>query len=159
VRKGVIGFLAILALVGFVFIYALVFYLTLEPLNDQNATPPEGLDDPQVLSVSTGLTGLVGGVVAVALAQQQSEEQQGGQNNRNRGNWFTRRKLVSWFFDLDAKGKLATLYVLVYLLSGIAAALVWIIAGPETPNTVQALASVALGLLIPIVRAYFIPTE
>jgi hypothetical protein len=83
----------------------------------------------------------------------------GSRGGNNGGNWFTRGKLVNWFFQLSAKSKLATLYVLVYLMLGIAAALVWIIAGPATPDTVQALASVALGLLIPIVRTYFIPGE
>jgi hypothetical protein len=161
VRNGVVAFLAILALLAFVGMYALVFYLTLRPLNDDNLDPPPGLDSPEILSVTTGLTGLIGGVVAVALAQRQREEEQQQQSpssgGNNGGNWFTRSRPVGWFFRLSAKSKLATLYVLVYLLFGLGAALVWIIARVETPDTVQALASVTLGLLIPIVRTYFIP--
>ena len=64
------------------------------------------------------------------------------------------RKLV---FRLSAKRERATVDVLIYLLLGFVAALVWIVAGPLIPDTVQALASVALGLLIPIVRTSFIP--
>jgi hypothetical protein len=167
VRNGVVGFLAILALLAFVVMYTLVFYFTLEPLSDNNLDPPPGLDAPELLSVTTGLAGLIGGVVAVALAQRQQEPQQEspspGGNNGGRGNngssRSTRWNPVRGFFRLSAKSQLATLYVVIYILLGLGAAVVWIIAKTETPDTVQALASVTLGLLIPIVRTYFIPGE
>lgn len=161
VKTGLVGFIAILALLAFVVMYLFIFYYTLQPYGDENAEPPQRLDDAQLLSVSTGLTGLVGGVVAVALAQQQVSGTSGAPSE-GAPRWytaFTRWRWFKWFFDMPPKGRLAALYVLIYLIMGVAAAVVWIISGPEAPDTVKALASVALGLLIPIVRTYFIPGE
>lgn len=146
VKNWLIGFIAVLALFAFAVIYLIIFYYTFQ-LGGDDGVISQRLNDPQLLSVSTGLTGLVGGVVAVALGQQQASATS------------TEGSLTRWFTDMSWKKRLAALYVLVYIIMGIAAAVVWIVASNDAPDTVKALASVALGLLIPVVRTYFIPGE
>jgi hypothetical protein len=137
-----LGLIAALVLLAFVSIYLIVFGCTL----DVGALcGSANLNDPQILSASTGLTGLVGGVVAVALAQQDLSPVS---NVTGEGNLLRR---MGW------KAVLAVLYTFVYAAFGLAALVVWILAPDTASDVLKALASVALGLLVPIVRSYFIP--
>jgi hypothetical protein len=140
-RDALLGLIAALVLLAFAAIYVIVFACTL----DVGALCGSAdLNDPQILSASTGLTGLVGGVVAVALAQQDLSPV----SNTGEGNLLRR---MGW------KAVLAVLYTFVYAAFGLAAIVVWILAPDTASDLLKALASVALGLLVPIVRSYFIP--
>jgi hypothetical protein len=80
-----------LVLLAFAAIYIVVFSCT---LNVGALCRSAKLDGPQILSVSTVLTGLVGGVVAVALAQQQgvkpTSNGNGGASSGNGGGTMVR---------------------------------------------------------------------
>jgi hypothetical protein len=123
------------------------------------------LDDPQILSAATGLTGLVGGVVAVALAQSQDQRPtsngNGGGSNGNgtppSGSATGTR--LSRIPGGSGKVLLAVLYTFVYAAFGLAALVIWIFDTDNASDALKALASVALGLLLPIVRSYFIPGQ
>ena len=54
---------------------------------------------------------------------------------------------------------LAVLYTFVYAAFGLAALVIWIFDTDNASDALKALASVALGLLLPIVRSYFIPGQ
>jgi len=135
-----IGIIAAAVLFAFMIVYVIVFWYA---LGDNTEASAQTLNDSELLAVSTGLTGLVGGIVAVALGQQGNEASANASNNGR-----------TW------RNRLAILYTLVYTVLGLGAAVVWVIIaarGDTAPDIVKALASVALGLFIPIVRTYFIP--
>jgi ammonia channel protein AmtB len=149
-RDVLLGIVAFLVLLAFAAIYIVVFSCSL----DVGALCRSAkLDDPQILSASTGLTGLVGGVVAVALAQQQNGRPTSNGGGSSQGPILSRLPARSW------KAVLAVLYSFVYTAFGLAALVVWIFAPDTASDALKALASVALGLLLPIVRSYFIPGQ
>jgi hypothetical protein len=141
-RDALLGLIASLVLLAFAVIYVIVFGCTLKV---RALCGSADLNDPQILSAATGLTELVGGVVAVALAQQDLSPVSNGAGERN----LLQR--MGW------KAVLAVLYTFVYAAFGLAALVVWILAPDTASDLLKALASVALGLLVPIVRTYFIP--
>jgi hypothetical protein len=170
-RTLVLGVIASAILIGFILIYSEVFWCATEHNKFLSLKCPADLDDQQLLSISTGLTGLVGGVIAVALAQRQEPEAPGGEapgdgapgdgapGGETPPGDGTTEESNRWLSELGPKGWLALLYTVAYTLLGLVAVLVWVSQGEKAPDTVQALASVSLGLLIPIVRSYFIPGE
>lgn len=146
-------------------IFSATLGYALTPEDQRPENPPSWVDSPEILSIATGLTGLVGGVVAVALGQQQqggNESSGGTQEASTRQDGWFRRKLRSLLTVEGGKSFLAVAYAVVYTVLGLGAAAVWIFTvyrEAQPPDTMKALASVALGLFIPIVRTYFIPGD
>jgi hypothetical protein len=147
-RDRLLGAVAVAVLAAFVIVYFFIGVDALSAIEDtkQRNETTDPINDTELLSLATGLTGLVGGIVAVALSQQGEEIQQEGLP----------------FLSLSWKTQLAITYTMIYGLLGLGAVAVWIYVaaqGADPPDALKALASVALGLFIPIVRTYFIPGE
>jgi hypothetical protein len=147
VRDWLLGIIAVAVLVAFGFVYGIVFYYAIgyaiSPTTEDADAFLRTLNDSELLTIAAGLTGLVGGIVAVALSPDSNDE------------------AAESVLPITTTGWLALLYTGLYALLGLGAVIVWVFVaaqGVDTPNIIQALASVALGLFIPIVRTYFIPS-
>jgi hypothetical protein len=133
-----------------------------ELVDGQLPEPPAWVEDADVLSLCTGLAGLVGGIVAVALShtkpQPEINAEDAARPRLERG-WAFVKNLLS---VEGGRTALTVLYAVIYTAVGLIAAALWIYSiskGATTPTPVKSLASLALGLFIPTVRAYFIPSE
>lgn len=109
------------------------------------------------LYVATGLTGLVGGIVAAGFGQKPPQTAAGSETAREKtarnidglGNLVLAGKAV------QAKGIVAAVYAGVYLLLGVVAIVTWVAKSSVTPDLVKNLASVAIGLILPIAQGFF----
>lgn len=90
----------------------------------------------------TALAGLVGGIVAVAFGVSSETEKLGGLSNLSTA-------------GASAKDWIGGVYVVVYLVVGIAAVVTWSLRDPLTSELVKNLAMVTVGMIIPIVAGYF----
>jgi hypothetical protein len=127
-RANLIGFIAAAVLLAFVVVYLGIFSATLGYALTPNAVrpdnPPSWIESPEILSISTGLTGLVGGVVAVALGQNQTGSPTSQQEaNTNQNGWF-RRWLEGLTTVEGGKRFLAILYAVLHTVLGLGAAAV-----------------------------------
>jgi len=166
VQDGLIGAIALSLLVSFVIVYGVIFWATWghanqEPQNGKLPEPPAWIEDPDILSLCTGLAGLVSGIVAVALSQTKPGSGAAAETARS---WSARSwTSVKHLFSMEGgRTALTVCYAVTYTLVGLMAAALWIYAtykGAATPGPVKALASLALGLFIPTVRSYFVPNE
>jgi cytochrome c biogenesis protein CcdA len=168
VRKYLVLFIVLAALAGFAVMVSRAMYLTLA-----ETTIPEFSDT--YTYVASILAGLVGGIVAVGFGQSPLEHGPGGPNvlARNAAGLAaflsgeqphsllagsptvqneTRRDPGNRSGLSEAAG---LAYAVVYVVLGIIAVVVWVAKEDLTPNLVKNLASVSLGLLIPIVVTFF----
>jgi len=76
VQTSLIGAIALSLLLAFIVIYGIMFWSALEFAYDPTSGAPGWIENADVLSLCTGLAGLVSGIVAVALAPQPPHNQQ-----------------------------------------------------------------------------------
>jgi len=169
VQTSLIGAIALSLLLAFIVIYGIMFWSALEFAYDPTSGAPGWIENADVLSLCTGLAGLVSGIVAVALAPQppHNQQQSGSGNTASESQENERparfRNFLTDLFTVERGRSLLTiLYAVSYTVLGLGAAAVWIIItsqGVVTPEPIKALATLALGLFIPTVRSYFLPGQ
>jgi hypothetical protein len=96
---------------------------------------------------STAIAALVGGIVAVGFGLKPPPGPSSGPGRLTRS--------LNGLSRLGISQVLLTIYVMVYLVCGVGAILTWVIRPPETPDIVKNLALAFMGMLIPVVTAYF----
>jgi hypothetical protein len=144
VQRTALAAVTIVALLLFAIVFSILIYAS---FMDES---PGWIKGDFPTSLATALAGLVGGVVAVGLGQSppgasSTEETATGIANA--------AGLVT-----DAEGRkmlLAYAYLFVYLGLGIAAIIAAIGVPDQTPDSVKNLASIFIGLIIPMARGYF----
>jgi hypothetical protein len=101
-------------------------------------------------SLATALAGLVGGVVAIGLGQTSP----GLSSRQNTANSIA--NVTGLITDsVGRRSLLAYAYVYVYLILGVAAIITSVVVSEQAPDSVKNLASIFVGLVIPIARGYF----
>lgn len=132
----VVAALALLSIAGYAIVSAIAILAVWNAV--ENApTPGEPLT-----YIFTALAGLVGGIVAVAFGVSPPSGKLGGLSNLSTS-------------GLSAQEWIGAVYVVVYLVIGLAAVVTWFIHDPLTSELVKNLAVVTVGMIIPIVAGYF----
>jgi hypothetical protein len=159
-----IKIVVVLALLGYLAssIYMFHFALTLDVEKGVSAAQFLKDSNPAIMYITSGLTGLVGGIVATAFGVKETNNTPPNAAPANQ----KLRRLSSYVFTPtpvdDAgvnnnNGLYGTLYSLAYIVVGTASAVIWIILGKDTIPSVAFMATTFFGMLIPIVAAYFNP--
>jgi hypothetical protein len=109
------------------------------------------------LYVATGLAGLVGAVVAVGFGLKQPAPSPQNPSPIMAENAAGLGKiLASAGAPTFAQILLGSLYAVAYIVLGIVAIVVWIIKADLTPDLVKNMASVSVGMLLPIARTFLL---
>lgn len=160
-QKIVTVFLVVAVLLGFAAIALSAIYQTF----DQTETP---VFNATRIYIANILTSLVGGIVALGFGQAPAAS-----NNQDGNGKFARQTLALGKMlsprlnapQLPSTGSpksdkaqkiLGVAYALVYIFLGIAAIITWWL-DDNPPDLIKNLATVALGLIVPIVAGFFPP--
>lgn len=138
---------AILAIVAFAFLYGWAMVAT------WTATATPKFNDAFSYFASL-LAGLIGGIVAAGFNQRLPTQMPAGQSLPPRVTAVG--ALVIPRHTHNSQQVLGSIYAVVYFLFGVAAAVTWIVRYGVTPDLVRGLAGIATGLLIAVVRAFFV---
>ncbi|PCJ94780.1 MAG: hypothetical protein COA50_10325 [Flavobacteriaceae bacterium] len=154
-KKILIQFLVIAALIGFIACSGYLFYISFHILVD-GKLPENYLQqlNSAMIYVTSGLTGLVGGIVATGFGVEIPDDGVDASpvnlKLQNLGSFASRES------DPDkTKEKIGFLYALSYIIVGIGAIIVWLILGDNTMQSVSIMATTFFGMSIPIVAQYF----
>jgi hypothetical protein len=144
------------ALLGFLLLYGRAFYLTLTQID----LPV--FSDTYVYIANT-LAGLVGGIVAIGFGQSPPPTSTGDLSLLSRnavgvGNVITANRRGVRGPSTRSREVMGLVYSLAYVLMGLGAIIVWV-ADDKPPEIVKNLATLSIGLFLPIVTAFFKETE
>jgi len=162
-KQFLVNLMVVLALLGFVGSSIYTFYMAFGLLDGQGQLPgdhPEGLN-PALVHITNALTGMVGGIVAVAFGTKgpQSPRTSGDSihyhNLQNLGNLVYSPVKGSSDGTATIQARFGFFYALAYILVGLAAMVIWIVLGDNTLGTVTHMATTFLGMMVPIVATYF----
>ncbi len=157
-QQILVRIIVILGLVGFLVCAGYLFY------NSFNIDDGTELNS-SLLYITTGLTGLVGGIVATGFGVKKPNPPSGGavvaatpaplkeshsMKFQNLGAFASSSK------DSDkSKERMGFYYALAYLLVGVTAIVIWIIQQDETIETVSNMATTFFGMMVPIIAQFF----
>ena len=158
-QQILVRIIVILALVGFLVCAGYLFYnaFNVDNGNELNSS---------LLYITTGLTGLVGGIVATGFGVKKPNPPSGGEPGvaaepaplkvshsakfQNLGGFASSSK------DSDkSKERMGFYYALAYLLVGVTAIVIWVIKQDQTIETVSNMATTFFGMMVPIVAQFF----
>jgi hypothetical protein len=158
-RKLLVSLIVIAALLGFIWLFGRAIYLTVK-----SDTIPEFND--QYVYFANILVGLVGGIVAVGFGQAPPPPNGGGVMARSAAGLgeivAPARAAVRQAAPGTPPGPpsktselLGAIYAAVYVLLGLIAIGIWIYSPERTPDVVKNLATVSLGMFVPIIKGFF----
>lgn len=155
-RRFLAGLVAILAIVGFGFLYC--YGIVLCYIAPTGTTPSF---NPEYVYVATALAGLVGGVVAMTFNEKLPDApRQAGATGATPSasglragltaikNTFTQGKI-------DVLAFISTAYVIIYFFVSFFAIAIWIKRSDHTPDLIKNLALIGIGLFLAIARSFF----
>lgn len=155
-KKRLIQLLVVLALLGFIACSVYMFYIAFDILV-KGKLPEEYLKEmnTSLIYITSGLTGLVGGIVATSFGVQQTENP-----NRNASPSAMKFQslgtvLVSSNESDEMREKIGYFYALAYILVGMASVIIWVVLNENTIQSVSNMATTFFGMLIPIVAQFF----
>lgn len=152
----------IIALIGYIAVSVYAFYEAF-----QSAGEEKFAFNTAIAYLASGLTGLVGGIVAVAFGvEHDTPPNDGAKNFRDKkpeSRMSIKTKSLGSFSSTtksddngkSGKEKIGMFYAIAYILIGVAAIVIWVMLDAETSQSVKNMATTFVGLLIPIVVAYF----
>lgn len=144
VRRTALAAITFVALLLFAVVYGILIYGSFV-----NETPT-WIQGDFPTSLATTLGGLVGGVVAIGLGQATPEADTAAEATRGIAN------VAGLVTESEGRKTLVSFaYLFVYLALGVAAIVASVGVPDQTPDAVKNLASVFIGLIIPIARGYF----
>lgn len=156
--KDSIPFIVLAALLGFIASSAFLFYEAYDVLID-GRLPSDYLNDLSsgLIYVSTGLAGMVGGIVASGFGV----KPQAGIANREEETTYAYK--LQGLGSLAAtkkqsrstKEKIGLYYALTYFIVGSAAVVIWIHLDENTISSVSHMAMAFIGMVIAIVAQFF----
>ncbi|MBJ7882807.1 hypothetical protein [Gelidibacter salicanalis] len=156
--RDLIPFLVIAALVGFIASSAFLFYKAYDLLID-GKLPADYLKDLSsgLIYVTTGLTGLVGGIVASGFGvkpqagvPKRGEETAYAYKLQGLGSLAVPEKQSD-----GTKEKIGLYYALTYFIVGAAAVIIWIHLDENAISSVSHMAMAFIGMVIAIVAQFF----
>ncbi len=147
VRTILTALMVILTGLAFAGIFAWAMYQTWAA---SPGLPPEYSE--ALLYVATAVAALVGGIVAVSFGLKPPQD---GATSRLKRNLKGLSSIPGAPTAVVLQPALLSAYALVYIVWGAAAIATWIFRSPETPDIVKNLATTFLGMVIPIVGAFF----
>jgi hypothetical protein len=158
-RKLLVSLLVIAALLGFIWLFGQAIYLTIK-----SDTTPKFND--QYVYFANILVGLVGGIVAVGFGQAPPPGPNGGSVMARSAAGLGEIVASARAVRKSAQGTpptppsntseiLGAIYAAVYVLLGLIAIGVWIYSPDRTPDVVKNLATVSLGMFVPIIKGFF----
>jgi hypothetical protein len=144
VRHTALAAIAFVALLLFAVVYSILIY------GSSIDETPQWIQGDFPTSLATTLGGLVGGVVAIGLGQTAPEADTPAEATRGIAN------VTGLVTESEGRKTLVSFaYLFVYLVLGVAAIIAAVSVPDQTPDAVKNLASVFIGLIIPIARGYF----
>jgi hypothetical protein len=145
VRRTALAVITFVALLLFAAVYGILIFASFA------GDTPEWIKGDFPTSIATTLGGLVGGVVAIGLGQAAPEAATPGEATRGIAN------VTGLVTESEGRKELVSYaYLFVYLVLGVAAIIASVGVPEHTPDAVKNLASVFIGLIIPIARSYFV---
>ena len=150
VPPGVVEWGRLLLVVAADIVFVWMFVVaTLQTWRTPSGVPHQYTD--AFLYVATALSALIGGVVAVGFGQKPPPAEPGTRAARS----AVGLGRVAALHQGRWQEILATVYVISYLLLGVGAIATWVARSAETPEVLKNLATTFLGMMLPIVAAYF----
>jgi len=151
-RESLIILLVIVALLGFIFCSIYTFYMGFVIIDGDKSD----ILNPVIVYLNSGLTGLVGGIVATGFGVENNSQQIVRGLNLNRkmvslGSLTTRNN------EASKKEKYGYIYALTYIVMGITSIVVWIILGDGVIESISNMAATFFGMVIPIVATFLSP--
>ncbi|WP_420320112.1 hypothetical protein [Flagellimonas sp.] len=180
-RKILVSFLVVIAILGYVGCSIYLFKFSFSILDDSGKLPENFAEEmnSSLAYITTGLTGLVGSIVAIAFGVQapkplappgaaavpEMKKQTQPFNNINfqhLGSFIQPTKGLPAQADIvdkknknDRQGVFGFIYALAYILIGLSAIVIWIINEDQTIESVSHMATSFFGMMIPIVAGFF----
>ena len=159
-RQTLIKLLVLLALFGFVACSFIMFYKSFALLGEDGKLPNNYLNsiNASLIYITSGLTGLVGGIVATAFGVKQPEDDDANLNFMNNYNFKSLGRMITTPSDDSVnnnKEKYGFLYALSYIIIGVVSIIIWVWLEDNTIQAVSNMATTFFGMMIPIVAAYF----
>lgn len=159
-QKLLIQIIVILALLGFLACSGYLFYLSFDILVDGKLPDNyrDGLNSA-LTYITSGLTGLVGGIVASGFGVKVPDpDGDGVETSMNRFS-YKLQNLGSYSISNnkpnDSKEKMGFFYALAYIIVGVGSIALWIILNENAMESMSNMATTFFGMLIPIVAQYF----
>ncbi|CAL2080306.1 conserved membrane hypothetical protein [Tenacibaculum sp. 190524A05c] len=155
-KEGIINFLVIVALLGYIISSVLLFKEAFELKGQKN---PE--TSPVLMYLASALTGLVGGIVAAAFGVKTDNDGVDAMNTGGSSATAGKIKMqrVGEFAmganEEKLKEKLGTLYAWAYILVGIASIVVWAMLNADASQSITTNATTFIGMMLAIVSAFF----
>jgi hypothetical protein len=159
-KQLLVNLIVVLALFGFVASSVFMFYKSFELLDSNNQLPKDYLGSikSSLTYITSGLTGLVGGIVATAFGVKLPPTVKSKLNSIDNYNLKSLGRMVSASPNTpveEGKGKLGFLYALAYIIIGVISIAIWIYLGDNTISEVSNMATTFFGMMIPIVASFF----
>jgi len=154
-RDTLIKILVLLALIGFALCSLYTFYTAFELLDEGGKLPTDYKKElnPALKYITSGLTGLVGGIVATSLGVESL------QRDLSKSVKFQKLGgLISRTQDKVSKEKLGFYYALTYIIVGCCSIAIWIYLHESAIESISHMATTSFGMFIPIVASYFNPS-
>lgn len=159
-RKLLEVMIVILAIFGYVAVSVYIFYEAFQLSKD-----PQYETNTAIAYIASGLTGLVGGIVAVAFGVEQDIPPNDPlikvvDHSSPKRMAMKTKSLGSLSSPNPSNGnnhreKIGMIYTVAYILIGLAAIIIWVFLDEKASQSVKNMATTFLGLVLPIVIAYF----
>ena len=181
-RKTLVSILVVIAILGYVACSIYLFKFSFSILDDSGKLPENFAEElnSSLAYITTGLTGLVGSIVAIAFGvqapkappslqgaaavpeTQRQRTQFDNINFRRLGSFMQPKEGLPAQADVidnnkknDRQGIFGFIYALAYILIGLSAIVIWIINEDQTIESVSHMATSFFGMMIPIVAGFF----
>lgn len=158
-KEGIINFMVIVALLGYIICSLLLFKEAFELKGQENPKT-----NPALMYLASALTGLVGGIVAAAFGVKTDSDGNDANALNTSGSTATssgklKIQRVGEFAmganEEKLKEKLGNLYAWSYILVGVASIVIWAILSTDATQSITTNATTFIGMMLAIVSAFF----
>jgi hypothetical protein len=155
-KEGIINFMVIVALLGYIICSLLLFKEAFELKGQENPKT-----NPALMYLASALTGLVGGIVAAAFGVKTKGD--GVETLNSSGNPTSSGKIKIQRVGEFAMGAneeklkeiLGSLYAWAYILIGVASIVIWAMLSADATQSITTNATTFIGMMLAIVSAFF----
>ncbi|MGB1315538.1 MAG: hypothetical protein ACPG4Y_05925 [Chitinophagales bacterium] len=155
-RNSIILLLVISALIGYILCSIYIFYLGFEIL--ENGKLPEKYHEklnPALTYITSGLMGLVGGIVATAFGVKKPDVPAPIPMTSKGYKMVNLGSFTSNTDNESTKKKLGEIYAFAYVGIGILSIIVWVILNNNALDAISNMATTFFGMAIPIIAKFF----
>lgn len=155
-KEGIINFMVIVALLGYIICSLLLFKEAFELKGQENPKT-----NPALMYMASALTGLVGGIVAAAFGVKTDSDANALNTSGGAATSSGKLKIqrVGEFAmganEEKLKEKLGNLYAWSYILVGVASIVIWAVLSTDATQSITTNATTFIGMMLAIVSAFF----